>query len=295
LVAHSVTLGAMIDYDKLMRWQFPPVRQSLRKTDCILYALGVGLGGDPLDPAQLRFVYEEGLQALPTLAVVLAYPGFWVKDPDTGIDWVRVVHGEQAITLHRKLPVEGELIGRTRITGIVDKGVGKGAILYSEREISDADTGTLYATLAMSTFCRGDGGFGGPAGPSWPVHAIPERAPDAVCDLPTLAQQAILYRLNGDYNPLHIDPHVAREAGFARPILHGLCTLGVVGHALLRMCCGYDPERFKTMRLRFSAPVFPGETIRTEIWRDGDVVSFRARVVERDVVVLSAGRLEVSG
>jgi acyl dehydratase len=284
----------MIDYEKLMNWRFPPVRQSLRKTDCILYALGVGLGGDPLDPAQLRFLYEEGLQALPTMAVVLAYPGFWVKDPATGIDWVRVVHGEQAITIHQNLPVEGELIGRTRITGIVDKGAGKGAILYSEREISDAATGTLHATVAMSTFCRGDGGFGGPAGPSWPVHPIPERAPDAICDLPTLPQQAVLYRLNGDYNPLHIDPKVAHEAGFERPILHGLCTLGIAGHALLRTCCDYDPGRFKGLRLRFSAPVFPGETIRTELWRDGAVVSFRARAVERDAVVLNNGRLEVS-
>jgi acyl dehydratase len=231
---------------------------------------------------------------LPTMAVVLCYPGFWVKDPATGIDWVRVVHGEQAVTIHRPLPVEGELIGLTRITGIVDKGPGKGAILYSEREISDAATGTLHATVAMSTFCRGDGGFGGPSGPSWPVHSIPERAPDASCDLPTMPQQAMLYRLNGDYNPLHIDPHVAHEAGFERPILHGLCTLGIAGHALLKLCCDYDVRRFKNLRLRFSAPVFPGETIRTELWRDGDIVSFRARAVERDVVVLNNGRLEVA-
>jgi acyl dehydratase len=285
----------MIDYEKLMGWPFPPVRQRLRKTDCILYALGVGLGGDPLDEAQLRFLYEDRLQALPTMAVVLAYPGFWVKDPETGIDWVRVVHGEQAITIHHPLPVEGELIGRSRVTGIVDKGAGKGAILYSEREISDAVTGTLYATLGMSTFCRSDGGFGGPAGPSWPIHPIPERAPDKICDLKTLPQQAMLYRLNGDYNPLHIDPHVAHQAGFERPILHGLCTLGIAGHALLKLSCGYDPARFRSLRLRFSAPVFPGETIRTETWREGDVVSFRARAVERDVVVLNNGRLEISG
>jgi acyl dehydratase len=284
----------MIDYQKLMDWHFPPVRQTLTRKDCILYALGVGLGDDPFDPARLRFVYEDGLMALPTMAVVLAYPGFWVKDPATGIDWVRVVHGEQAITLHRPLPVEAELVGRTRITGIVDKGAGKGAVLYSEREISDAASGVVYATLAMSTFCRGDGGFGGPSGPSWPVHALPERAPDETIDLPTLPQQALIYRLSGDYNPLHADPAVARAAGFDRPILHGLCTLGVAGHALLKLCCGYDPLRFKSMKLRFSAPVFPGETIRTEIWRDGAAVSFRARAVERDVVVLNNGLLEVS-
>lgn len=283
-----------IDYERLMSWRFPPVRHGLTKDDCILYALGVGLGFDPLDAAQLRFLYEDQLVALPTMAVVLAYPGFWVKDPATGIDWLRVVHGEQAITLHHPLPVEGELVGHSRVTGIVDKGAGKGAVLYSERRISDAVTGRLYATLAMSTFCRGDGGFGGPSGPAWPVHPIPERAADGICDLPTLPQQALLYRLNGDYNPLHADPAVARAAGFERPILHGLCTLGVAGHALLRTCCDYDPTRLRSLTLRFSAPVFPGETIRTEMWRDGAVVSLRARAVERDVVVLNNGRAEIA-
>jgi acyl dehydratase len=283
-----------IDYDRLMGWDFPPVRQTLTKRDCILYALGIGLGGDPLDTAQLRFVYEDRLAAVPTMAVVLAYPGFWVKDKATGIDWLRVVHGEQAITLHRPLPVAAELIGTSRITGIVDKGAGKGAVLYSERRISDAATGALYATLAMSTFCRGDGGFGGPSGPSWPVHAIPERAPDVTCDLPTLPQQALLYRLNGDDNPLHADPAVARAAGFPRPILHGLCTLGIAGHALLRRCCDYDPARMRSLALRFSAPVYPGETLRTEMWRDGAIISFRTRALERDVVVLNNGRMEIA-
>lgn len=178
-----------IDHERLMNWRFPPVRHTLTRNDCILYALGVRLGFDPLDAAQLRFLYEDRLAALPTMAVVLAYPGFWVKDPATGIDWLRVVHGEQAITLHRPLPVEGELVGHSRVTGIVDKGVGKGAVLYSERRISDAATGELYATLAMSTFCRGDGGFarsgGGPSGPGWAVHPTPERAADEICDLPT--------------------------------------------------------------------------------------------------------------
>jgi acyl dehydratase len=233
------------------------------------------------------------------MAVMLAYPGFWVKDPATGIDWVRVVHGEQAITLHRPLPVEAELIGTSRVTGIVDKGAGKGAVLYSERTINDAATGALYATLAMSTFCRGDGGFTKPGGgrgdPSWPVHVIPERAPDLVCDLPTLTQQALLYRLNGDDNPLHADPAVALAAGFPRPILHGLCTLGIAGHALLRSCCDYDPTHLRSLALRFSAPAFPGETLRTEMWRDGATVSFRTRAVERDVVVLNNGRMEVGG
>lgn len=134
---------------------------------------------------------------------------------------------------------------------------------------------------------RGDGGFGGPAGPVRPSHPMPATAPDHVVDLPTRPEQALLYRLNGDGNPLHADPAVAEAAGFPRPILHGLCTLGVVGHALLRTLGHYDPARFQALDLRFSAPVFPGETIRTEIWDDG---AFQARVVERDVLVVSNGR-----
>jgi len=281
----------VIDYERLMNRHFPPVRQTLTKRDCILYALGVGLGGDPCNAAQLRFLYEEGLQALPTMAAVLAYPGFWLKDADCGVDWLRIVHGEQRLAIHRPLPVEGEIIGRTRVAGIVDKGPGKGAIIYSTREIVDGATGTPYATVEQSAFCRGDGGFGGPSGPAWPVHPLPERTPDRICDLPTLPQQALLYRLNGDLNPIHADPDLARAAGFERPILHGLCTLGIAGHALLRGVCNYDPARFGTLAVRFSAPVYPGETIRTEMWSDGAVVSFRARVLERDAIVLNNGRL----
>lgn len=284
----------MIDAARLLAWRFPPIRQTLTRKDCILYALGVGLGGDPLDERQLRFLYEEGLAALPTMAAVLAYPGFWIKDPATGIDWRRVVHGEQRLVIHRPLPVEGELIGRSRITGLVDKGPGKGALLYTERVIADAAGGAPYASLEQSTFCRGEGGFGGAAGPTWPVHALPARPPDQICDLPSLPQQALLYRLSGDDNPLHVDPATARAAGFERPILHGLCTLGIAGHALLATCCGYNPARFRSLALRFSAPLYPGETIRTEMWREDGHIAFRARSRERDVVVLDGGRFEMA-
>ena len=146
----------------------------------------------------------------------------------------------------------------------------------------------------MTTFCRGDGGFGGPTGPSPKPHVLPERPPDTSCDLATLPQAALLYRLNGDYNPLHADPEVAKAAGFDRPILHGLCTFGIVTHAILRTCCDYDSHAVRTMDARFSSPVFPGETIRTEIWREANEVSFRVRVVERDVVVLNNGRAELA-
>jgi acyl dehydratase len=284
-----------IDYEKLKNRPFPDVEQTYTQRDSMLYALGVGLGIDPNDEAQLNFVYEENLKALPTMAVVLGTPGFWVKEPDTGIDWVKVLHGEQGLVLHKPLPPAATVIGRTRVTEIIDKGAGKGALLLSERDVVDKATGEVLATLSQSTFCRGDGGFGGPTGPSPQPHAIPERAPDATCDLATLDSQALIYRLSGDYNPLHADPKVGRAAGFERAILHGLCTFGVAGHAVLKTCCGYDPSRFKRMQLRFSAPVYPGETIRTEMWQDGNVISFRAKVVERDILVLNNGKVELAG
>jgi acyl dehydratase len=229
------------------------------------------------------------MRALPSMAVVLGYPGFWLRDPRTGVDAVRLVHGEQAVEIHAALPVEGEVIGRSRVTGLVDRGEGKGALLYSERVIVDATTGAKLATLEQTTFLRGDGGFGGPAGPVRKPAQEPEGAPDLSIDLPTRPEMALLYRLNGDHNPLHSEPAVAAKAGFPRPILHGLATFGVVGRALLRGACEGDPARFGRMACRFSAPVFPGETIRTEIWRLPEGAAFRARVVERDVVVVGNG------
>lgn len=280
------------DYDRLLNWPIPEVRQTYTRRDTMLYALGVGLGADPMDEQQLAFVYEKGLQVLPTYPVVLGYPGFWMSNPETGIDAVRLVHGEQGIVLHKLPPPEGEVIGRTRVTAIVDKGEGKGMLVYTERSVTDAATGELLASLPSTTFCRGNGGFGGPTGPVPPVHALPEREPDLSITLPTLPQAALIYRLSGDYNPLHADPGVAKAARFERPILHGLCTLGVAGHALLK-AAGYEAARVGSIHARFTAPVYPGETLATEIWRDGAEWSFRTRVVERDVVVLGNGRAAI--
>ena len=282
-----------IDYLKLKSKQFPDVVQTYTAKDCILYALGLGLGADPLDKDQLRFVYETDLRVLPTLPVVLGSPGFWIKNEATGIDWKAVLHGEQGLTIHRLPAAEGTVVSKLRIEEIVDKGPGKGALIYSVRELRDQASGGLLASLTSTSFCRADGGFGGPSGPTRAPHPMPERGPDIVCDFPTLPQAALIYRLSGDYNPLHADPAVAAAVGFKQPILHGLCTYGVAGHALLKTLCGYDPARLRRMDLRFSAPVFPGETIRTEIWRDTPGrASFRARVVERDLVVLNNGLAE---
>jgi acyl dehydratase len=282
--------------ETLLNFPIPEIRQRLRWQDSALYALSLGCGQDPMDEADLRFVTEgAAMRALPTMAVVLGYPGFWLRDPATGVDAVRLVHGEQSVEIHAPLPTEGEVIGRSRVTGLVDRGEGKGALLYSERVILDAATGQKLATLEQTTFLRGDGGFGGPSGPVKKPAPEPEGAPDMVLDLPTRPEMALLYRLNGDHNPLHSSPAIAAKAGFPRPILHGLATFGLVGRALLRAVCEGDPSRFGRMDCRFSAPVFPGETIRTEIWRNAEGAAFRARAVERDVVVVGNGAFRSAG
>jgi acyl dehydratase len=282
-----------IVYDKLMALDVPPREQSYDAKDCMLYALGIGLGQDPMNEDELPFVYEKNLKVLPTMGTVLGGVGFWARERDTGIDWARLVNGEQGITLHRPLAGAGTLIGRLRIIEVIDKGPGKGALVLSERTVTDKATGELVATVTQTTFCRADGGFGGPPREAPAPHPVPERAPDAVCDLATRPEAALIYRLSGDLNPLHADPAVAKAAGFPRPIMHGLGSFGVAGHAVLKTVCGYDPQKLVSFAGRFSAPVFPGETLRTEMWRDGDIVSFRSRVVEREVIAINNGRAQV--
>src|SRR3954454_2510513 len=202
-----------IVYEKLLALKIPDVVQTYTEKDAILYALGVGLGHDPLNADELPFVYEKNFEVLPTFAVVLAWPGFWARDLDTGIDWVNLVAGEQGLVLHRPLAPRGTVIGKTRITEVIDKGPGKGALVYSERSVIDQASGELIATVTSTTFCRADGGFGGPPREAARVHPIPQRPPDATCDVPTRPEAALIYRLSGDPNPLHVDPDVAKAAG----------------------------------------------------------------------------------
>jgi acyl dehydratase len=274
-----------IDPEALLAREPIVTRQTLSPRDVMLYALGVGA-------QELPFVYEDGLKVLPTMATVLAYPGFVWKDFDLGADWRKVLHGETSVEIHAPLPVEGELVGSTTFGPIFDKGADKGTVCYVTREIRDA-AGTLVATVRNSSFLRGDGGRGGASVPQRKPHPLPDRAPDESVTLETTANQAMIYRLSGDYNPLHIDPEVAKAGGFDRPILHGLATYGVAGRAVLAALCGNDPARLKRLDARFASPVFPGETIRTDIWREGDGrASYRSSVVERDLVVLNNGYVE---
>ena len=277
-----------LDRDKLLA--MPPVitRHAFARKDTILYALGVG--ADDLD-----FVYEERLRALPTMAVVLGYPGFrfW-QTPEFGVDAGKILHGEQSITLEGPLPVEGAFRGETVFESIFDKGPGKGAIALLTRRIYDDRTNRLLATTRQTSFLRGDGGCGGPSDGAPVPHPVPEdRAPDQDVALPTSPHQALIYRLSGDLNALHIDPDAAKAGGFDKPILHGLCTYGVIGRALIRTLMDNQPERLKRMDVRFSSPVFPGETIRTEIWKEGDgEAAFRAFVHKRQAKVVNNGYVE---
>jgi len=282
----------MIDPDRLMAHPIPEVVQSYGPRESAFYALSIGVGRDPMDRGDLRFAGTREPVPFPTLPLVLGHPGFWLADPATGVDATRVVHGGQGITLHAPLPVRGTVVGRTRITGLIDKGAGRGALLLSEKELRDAGTGLLYATTRSTTVLRGDGGFGGSSGPAAIPHALPETPPDATRTVETRPEQALWYRWNGDDNPLHYDPDEAARAGFARPILHGLCTLGIAAHAVLRTLCGGEPSRFRGLDARFTAPVMPGETLGVDLWADG---SFRVRFAGRDVVAIGNGLARIDG
>jgi acyl dehydratase len=277
-----------LNYERIMAYRPADIAVSYGARDCILYALGIGIGMDPVDPGELKFVYERlGLEAFPTMAVVLGWPGR-MTDPAFGIDERLVVAGDLKVVLHRPLAPEGRLVSRPRVREVIDKGPGNAAIVLNTRDLVSPD-GTSVATVDSSTFARKHGGFGGKVTETPAPHAMPQTAPEKICELPTPPNLALLYRLTGDENPLHADPQRAKVAGFDRPILHGAASFGIAAHAILRSVADYRPERLASIEARFSKPVFPGETIRTEIWPQGERVSFQCRVVGRNDIVLSNG------
>lgn len=284
----------MLNYDVVKNWAFDDVSQSYTERDTILYALGLGYGHNPMDAGELQFLLEDRLVAMPSMAVVLGGVGQWMADPRTGIDWIKSLHGEQGIRIFRPLPPAATVIGRNRVSNIIDKGEGRGALLMLERDIVDAARGELIATRTSTSFLRGDGGCGGPAQVQPKPHQVPERDPDITYAMATRPEAALIYRLSGDWNPIHAFPEKAAKAGFERPILHGLCTYGMIGRALIATVCGAKSERLKAYSGRFSAPVYPGDTIEVNIWDEGKGrFGFEARIPERDLVVFKNGLAEI--
>jgi acyl dehydratase len=295
LHATTSATGGPLDVERLRAYRVADTRDRYDRRDTILYALGVGAGLSEQDDTDL--VFERDLLALPTMALVLGTPGFWAMDRSSGLDWLQILHGEQSFRLHRPLEPEGDIFGCTTIGELSDKGVGKPAMLRCTRELTDGVTGAPVASLEEVWVLRGAGGFGGEnVAVSERMAPVPDRPADASLDLPTGRNQALIYRLTGDRNHLHADPAIAALAGFDRPVLHGLATMGVVGRALVRLACDGDPRRLSAMRLRFTAPVWPGDTIRTEIWEEQGLIRFRSSVPERgDVVVVDCGTAERDG
>ena len=278
-----------LDADKLLLKTESDLPLSYTEKDAILYALSVGLARDALDSRELRFAYEGNgwLMTLPTFATVLIPDLF---PADLGWDFDKVLHCEQRLSVYRPLPPAAELKVNKRIAAIHDLGKKKGAMLYFEAEGRLASDDTVLFTAGSTLLARGDGGFGGSRGDTPTPHRVPSREPDMACQLKTTANQALMYRLNGDWNPLHADAELAAAAGFQRPILHGLCTYGVACHAILKTVLDYDYTLIAEFDARFSSPVLPGDTIATDIWQDGNVISFECRVVERNVTVMKHGR-----
>ncbi|MAT84620.1 MAG: 3-alpha,7-alpha,12-alpha-trihydroxy-5-beta-cholest-24-enoyl-CoA hydratase [Gammaproteobacteria bacterium] len=281
------------DVDAALAETPEPQPGSYGDRDSLLYAVAIGMGRDPLDARELEYVCETvGDRVVPTAATVLARAN---RPAGAGLsllgkmNFALMLHGEQRLVVHQPLPPAAETLVSSRTTGVFDKGEGKGALVTSETAVTLADGAPLF-TLGSTLFFRGDGGFGGRADGAPVPHPLPERAPDAVCEMPGREDQAMVYALCGDRNPLHRDPEFAKKAGFDRPILHGLCSYGIACHAVLKTLLDYDQTRITGFDVRFSSPVYPGETQVVEMWQDDDVISFRVRIKERDVVSINNGR-----
>jgi acyl dehydratase len=279
-----------IKYDEVMALKNIGQKYSWTDREVMLYAVGIGMGADPMDDKELSFVNEgyytpRELKVVPTYASVAA----WGSGPGhIDVNRVMVVDGERDITFHKPMPVKANITADSRVLGVFDKGKDKGAVIRRETILRD-EGGAPLATLVASQFARGDGGFGGPSEGQPEPHKIPDRKPDMTVDITTRPDQALLYRLCGDRNPLHSDPEFAKRGGFDRPILHGMCTYGLSCRAVLQTYADYDPAAFRRHAVRFSSPVFPGETVSFDLWKDGNVVSIEGKVKSRNVTVIRNG------
>jgi acyl dehydratase len=280
-----------IKYEELMAMKNLGQKYSYGDREVMLYAYGIGMGADPMDEKELAFVNEAAaaprpLKVVPTFTSVAA----WGAGPgEMNLNRIMVVDGERDITFHKPLSTAAHITADSSVLAVFDKGKDKGAVIRHQTVLKNSD-GEPLATLVASRFARGDGGFGGPSEGQPEPHAVPSRTPDRTIDISTRPDQALIYRLCGDRNPLHSDPEFARRAGFARPILHGMCTYGITCRGILQTYADYDPGAFKQHVARFSSPVYPGETVTLEMWKDGDVISFEAKVKARGATVIRNGK-----
>ena len=279
-----------INYDEIMSMTSENVEISYSDKDSILYSLGVGLGNDPMNMAELKYVYENSQVALPSMATNFQYHSPLLLKAN--INFILVVHGEQKLSFSNPLPVSGDFISNAKVIGCYDKGAGKGAIIDVETTINLKKDNTEICKLVSTTFARGDGGFGGPESPKNEIFK-PEGDPDFVHEIKTKPDQALIFRLSGDYNPLHSDPNFAKTAGFEKPILHGMCTYGIACRSVVESVCEGDAKRLKKFDCRFSSPVYPGETIVTEMWKNDSKVYYQSKVKERDKIVIKNGVSEI--
>ncbi len=275
-----------INYDEIMNLTSENVEISYSDKDSILYSLGIGLGNDPMNLNELKYVYENSQSVLPSMATNFQYHSPLLLK--TNINFIMVVHGEQRLSITNALPVSGDFIANAKVIGCYDKGPARGAIIEVETTVKNKKNDEEICKLVSTTFARGDGGFGGPDSPKKEIF-IPDGEPDYVSEVSTKPDQALIFRLSGDYNPLHSDPNFAKAAGFEKPILHGMCTYGIACRSLVNEICENDASKLKRFDCRFSSPVYPGETIITEMWKKDKMIYFNSKVKERDKLVLKNG------
>jgi len=275
-----------INYDEIMNMTSENVEISYSDKDSILYSLGIGLGNDPMNLNELKYVYENSQSVLPSMATNFQYHSPLLLK--TNINFIMVVHGEQRLSITNALPVSGDFIANAKVIGCYDKGPARGAIIEVETTVKNKKNNEEICKLVSTTFARGDGGFGGPDSPKKEIF-IPNGEPDYVSEVSTKPDQALIFRLSGDYNPLHSDPNFAKAAGFEKPILHGMCTYGIACRSLVNEICENDASKLKRFDCRFSSPVYPGETIITEMWKKDKMIYFNSKVKERDKLVLKNG------